>query len=204
MQNGESFMISERTEKGKVYLSSVSLNSEFSNFTKHAMFVPTLYNIALYSESVNRLYYTIGKDESIETKKVNPNSDMTFRITDKLKNFEIIPEHRNVDLQTVVYPHDQIIKAGNYLLLSGEDTITGISYNYNRKESDMKFYTSSELIDLTDKKKLKNINILDLKHKPVSQILKEMNYGIRLWKLFIILALLFIITETILLRFLKG
>jgi hypothetical protein len=204
MQNGESFMISEKSGKGKVYLSSVPLNAGFSNFTKHAMFVPTLYNIALYSEPFNRLSYTIGKDEAVEVKNVNMSGDMTFRITDKSKNIEIIPEHRNIDLQTYIYPHDQIIKAGNYSLMIGEDTITGISYNYNNIESDMKFYTVDELKDLIKEKSLKKFNVLNLKNKPVSQVLEELNHGIRLWKLFIILTLLFLITEVALLRFLKS
>lgn len=204
MQNGESFMISEKSGKGKVYLSSVPLNSEFSNFTKHAMFVPTLYNIALYSEPFNRLYYTIGKDEAVEVMKVNMSGDMAFRITDKSKNIEIIPEHRNIDQQTYVYPHDQIIKAGNYSLMRGEDTIAGISYNYNRSESDMKFYTVDELKNLIKEKNLKKFNVLDLKNRPISQVLKERNQGIRLWKLFIILALLFLVAEVFLLRFLKS
>lgn len=204
MQNGKSFMISEKSGKGKVYLSSVPLDSEFSNFTKHAMFVPTLYNIALYSEPVNRLYYTIGKDEAVEVKNPNISGDMTYRITDKSVNFEIIPEHRNIDLQTYVYPHDQIIKAGNYSLISGEDTIAGISYNYNRSESDMKFYTVDELKNLIKEKGLKKFNVLDLKNRPISQVLKELNQGIRLWKLFIILALLFLVAEVFLLRFLKS
>ncbi|MFA4852136.1 MAG: BatA domain-containing protein [Bacteroidales bacterium] len=204
MQNGESFMISEKSGKGKVYLSSVPLNAGFSNFTKHAMFVPTLYNIALYSEPFNRLYYTIGKDEAVEVMKVNVSGDMAFRITDKSKNIEIIPEHRNIDLQTYVYPHDQIIKAGNYSLMRGEDTIAGISYNYNRSESDMKFYTVDELKNLIKEKDLKKFNVLNLKNRPISQVLEELNHGIRLWKLFIILTLLFLITEVALLRFMKS
>jgi len=208
MQNGESFMISEKSGKGKVYLSSVPLNAGFSNFAKHAMFVPTLYNIALYSEPFNRLYYTIGKDEAVEVKNVNISGDMTFRITDKspqaTKNIEIIPEHRSIDLQTFIYPHDQIIKAGNYSLMRGEDTIAGISYNYNRSESDMKFYTVDELKNLIKEKTLKKFNVLNLKNRPISQVLEELNHGIRLWKLFIILALLCLAAEAALLRFMKS
>ncbi len=204
MQNGESFMISEKSGKGKVYLSSVPLNEKFSNFTKHAMFVPTLYNIALYSEPFNRLYYTIGKDEAVEVMNGNVSGDMAFRITDKSKSIEIIPERRNIDLQTFIYPHDQITKAGNYSLMRGEDTIAGISYNYNRSESDMKFYTVDELKNLIKEKDLKKFNVLNLKNRPISQVLEELNNGIRLWKLFIILTLLFLITEVALLRFLKS
>ncbi len=204
MVNGESFLVSQKAGKGKVYLSSVALNSEFSNFAKHAIFVPTLYNMALFSEPVGKLYYTIGKDEPIEVKNVKISGDLTFRIVNKALNFEIIPEHRNIDLQTYVYPHDQVLKAGNYILKNGEDTVKAISYNYNRNESELKCYTVSELENLIKEKGLKNFNVLDLKNKTVTAVLNELSQGNRFWRLCVILALLFLAAEVILLRFLKS
>ena len=203
MQNGESFMISEKSGKGKVYLSSVPLNISCSNFVKHAMFVPTLYNIALFSGTPNKLYYTIGADEAIEVTNVKMKNDLTFKISNKSKNFEIIPENKNVDQQIFIYPHDQIKEAGNYVLWNGEDTVAGISFNYDRKESELKSCSISEIESLIKEKDLKKFNVLDLKNKPVSKVLEELNQGIRLWKIFVILALLFIAIEAALLRFLK-
>jgi hypothetical protein len=204
MQNGESFMILEKSGKGKVYLSAVPLNADAGNFAKHAIFVPTLYNIALFSESVGRLSYTVGSDEPIEVKAVKMNGDMTFRIVNKKKNFEIIPEHRNIDMQTFIYPHNQVKDAGNYALMNGEDTVSCLSFNYNRKESEMKFYTIDELNNLIKEKELKKFSVLDLKNKPLTKALEEMSQGIRLWKLFILLVLLFLAAEVVLLRFLKS
>jgi hypothetical protein len=204
MLNGESFMISQNAGKGKLYLSSVALSSDFSNFTKHAVFVPTLYNIALYSEPVSKLFFTIGKDEAIEVKNSKTKGDNTYRITNKAMNFEIIPEHRNIDLQTYVYPHEQINKAGNYMLMNGEGTVAYVSYNYNRNESELKCYTALELEDMIKEKGLKKFNVLDLKDKNISNVLEELNQGVRLWKVFVILALLFLVAEVVLLRFLKS
>jgi hypothetical protein len=203
MQNGESFIISGVFGSGTVYISSVPLNTDFSNFAKHAMFVPTLYNIALFSKQVNKLFYTIGKDEPVEVKNFKMNNDLTFRITNKTKNFEIIPEHRNIDLQTNVYPHDQIKEAGNYIMLSGEDTVCGLAYNYNRNESDMKLYSSDEIQNEITEKNLKNFNLLDLKNKTVSAVLDEITQGTRFWKLFVVLCLFFLLSEVLLLRFLN-
>jgi len=204
MQNGESFMISEKSGKGKVYLSSVPLNTDYSNFAKHAIFVPTLYNIALFSTPYNKLFYTIGADEAIEAKNIKMNNDQTFKISNKSKNFEIIPEHKNIDQQTYVYPHDQLKDAGNYVLLNGEDTVAGVSFNYDRKESELKSSSIGEIESLIKEKGLKKFNVLDLKNKSVSKVLEELNQGIRLWKIFIVLALLFIFAEVLLLRFLKN
>jgi hypothetical protein len=204
LQNGESFMLSEKAGKGKLYLSSVSLNATAGNFAKHAIFVPTLYNIALYSEPVGRLSYTIGSDEPIEVKAVKLNGDMTFKIANKKKNFEIIPEHRQIDMQTFIYPHYQVKDAGNYALMNGEDTVTCLSFNYSRSQSEMKFYSIDELNNLIKAKDLKRFSVLDLKNKPLTKVLDEMSQGIRLWKLFIVLALLFLLAEAALLRWLRN
>jgi len=117
---------------------------------------------------------------------------------------KIIPEHKNVDLQTYIYPHDQLKDAGNYVLLNGEDTVAGVSFNYDRKESELKSCSIREIESLIKEKGLKKFNVLDLKNKPVSKVLEELNQGIRLWKIFIVLALLFIFAEVLLLRFLKN
>ena len=117
---------------------------------------------------------------------------MTFKIVNKKKNFEIIPEHRQIDMQTFIYPHNQVKDAGNYALMNGEDTVTCLSFNYSRSQSEMKFYSIDELNNLIKAKDLKRFSVLDLKNKPLTKVLDEMSQGIRLWKLFIVLALLFL------------
>ncbi|MCE9538584.1 MAG: BatA and WFA domain-containing protein [Bacteroidetes bacterium] len=66
LQNDDVFFSKYDVDKGKLYLSSVSLQPDFSNFGKHAIFVPTLYKIGIYSQSTQPLFYTIGSDEVIQ------------------------------------------------------------------------------------------------------------------------------------------
>lgn len=207
--NGDPFMLSVESGKGIVYMSSVPLDAEFSNFPKHALFVPTLYNMALLSVPFGSLYYTIGDDVAIEVKNKDVSGDITFKIKSKDKDFEFIPEHKNIGLQTCVYPHEQVKEAGNYLLLLGDREVAGISFNYNRKESQMKFLSVADLKDkisaANDKNNsFKKFDVLDLGDKTIVKAIEEINQGTRLWKIFIILALVFLLAEVVLLRFLKG
>ena len=89
-------------------------------------------------------------------------------------------------------------------MYAGKDKIQGISYNYDRKESDIESYKTNELTNLTDKTGLSNYFVLDFKNKPLSQVLTKLNQGIRLWKLFVILALIFLAIEILLLRIFKN
>lgn len=198
--NGDNFLLSSKPDKGTVYVSSVPFSDEWSNFPKHALFVPTLFNMALYSTDGTKLFYTIGKDEVVEVSSTTLSGDNTFTIKARKGNFEIIPEHKNTGSQYLIFPHDQITESGNYILKSGKDNISGLSFNYDRMESDMKCYDIDEIETLIQDKGLKNIHVLDVEDKPVSKLLEELNQGIKLWKLFVLLALLFLAAEVFLLR----
>jgi len=204
MQNGNDFLTVEPTGKGKIYLSAVALEPQFSNFVKHSIFVPSMYKIALLSENQSKLFYTIGEDALISLQNINVEKENIFKIKKNVNsNFEIIPEYKNINSRINIFTHNQLKEAGNYYLYAGKDKIQGISYNYDRKESNIECYKINELTNLTDKAVLNNYFVLDFKNKPLSQVLTQLNQGIRLWKLFIILALIFLAIEIVLLRFFK-
>ena len=201
MRNGNPFFSKYTCRKGKVYLSAVPLNSDWSNFSKHAIFVPLMYKISMNSQSSSELFYNIGKENSIPvTAKLT--GENVFKIKGE-NNFEIIPENRVVDLQPTIFVHDQIKNAGNYNLLAGAETNSGISFNYDRKESDLSRYSPDELISLYEKSNLKNFSLLDVGDKNISKVLANIGQGKKLWKWCILLVLSFLAIETALLRLWK-
>ncbi|MEI6766563.1 MAG: BatA domain-containing protein [Bacteroidota bacterium] len=203
MQNGDVFMSGQTVGQGTVYLLAVPLETDYSNFPKHALFVPALYKVALLSEPQNKLYYVIGRDEPIEVRKVAMQGEMVFKVKGKTGDNEFIPEQKKLGTNTTVYVHDQIRDAGNYALLSENSEVTGLAFNYDRKESVLSCYTAAELEDMCSKAGLKNFTVLESSAKPLADVISEMNQGIKLWKIFIILALVFLAGEALLLRFRK-
>lgn len=202
LQNGDVFLSKYDVAKGKLYVSAVGVSDNFSNFAKHAIFVPTLYKIGMYSQVAQPLFYTIGNDESIECKKVISGENV-FHIKSPNGKFDIIPEHKVLDSKTAIMVHNQIIEANNYNLYANTELITGMSFNFNRKESDLTCYSPSELKEEVNKYNLFNINILELQSKSITESLTDLNQGKKLWKLCLILALLFLAVEVLLLRYLK-
>ena len=203
LQNGDVFLSKYDVDKGKLYLSSVPLNQNFSNFAKHSIFVPTLYKIGMYSQTTHPLFYTIGSDETIETTNVLT-GDNVYHIRGENNNFDVIPEHKVMDAKTEILVHNQITNAGNYDLFAGKDLITGVSFNFNRKESDLSCYTIDELKEQLSKNNFNNFNVLVTGAQSLKQTLSESGQGKKLWKFCIILALLFLAIEVLLLRFMKG
>jgi len=200
LQNGKVFASVQAIGKGSLYLFAVPLDPAYSNLPLHAIFVPTIYQMAILSQSPGRLYYTIGGDEPVEVKTTEPEGDRTFTIRSTAGDYEVIPEHRTVNALMTLYLHGQLTAAGNYTLLAGDKIISGLSFNYDRKESDLACYTSAELQAMWKNAPFEFRVITDT-GRLFSNVIEELNVGIKLWKWFVLLALLCLTGEVIILRF---
>jgi len=201
LQSGDLFMSSYNSGKGKVYCVAAPLTEEAGNFQKHAIFIPTFYKIALYSIPSNKLYYELGGDNSIELSSLPKGSDVPVKITSLDKQFEVIPEHRVVDGKMTIYPKSSILKAGNYKILQNDSVLALVSFNFNRKESNPEVLSASDLQSAVEKVGIINSYFTDGSQNELPSELLFAEQGKQLWKLFIILALIFLAIETILIRF---
>ncbi len=199
LQNGNYFFTSTPVGNGQVYLSSVAASDNFSNFQRHAMFVPTLYNIALHSGSFYPLFYTLGMDESVSVRNATAGSDQLFRIQGA--NMEVIPEARSVDNITSLILHGQINDAGNYQLTLGDQLQRILSFNYDRRESLLESYSPAELASVAQG--MDQITIFEPGSISFEKQMERFRGGRQLWKLFLLLGLVFLLMEVLLLRFMK-
>jgi len=202
-QNGNTFFEAGRFEKGKIYLLSVPLNPAFSNFQKHALFVPVLYKIALLSKSENKLYFTIGDAENIFLKKAKLSGENVYRIKKTDSDFEIIPGQRNVNSNVILDLSQLINEAGNYIVVNNGNKISGVSFNYDRRESILENFLPAKVKKLLKTNGLNSFILIELGDKNLEQVLNEIERGVQLWKYFIILALILLAGEVIILRFWK-
>ncbi len=203
LQNGDLFLSKIDYGKGQIYLCAVPLNVDFSNFTKHAMFVPTLYKIALFSIRQQKLFYTIGNNEQVLLGTTQLGADEVFHLKNTRGDFDLVPEHKVNESGTNLILHDQLKLADNYMLYRGKDSLLAVSFNYDRKESMLRFFTTSELESRLSASGFENFSILSGSTKELGTALTELNQGKRYWKLCILLALFFLACEAALLRFLK-
>lgn len=203
MQGDDIFMNVQPSGNGFVYLIAVPLDPTFSSFPNHAIFVPTIYKIALLSEPAGRLYYLTGSNEMVSLRNNSTADDAALKLQQAGTTFEVIPEMRKTDNILNLYFHDQIKEAGNYQIFSSSDELAGISFNFNRDESDIDCFKIEELKKQVDDAGLKNCSVIETRNKNITDVLNELNMGIKLWKIFIILALIFLAGEVILLRLWK-
>jgi hypothetical protein len=203
LQNGDNFFTAQSIRKGKLYLSAVPLTDDYSNFARNTLFVPTFYNSALMSTPLNPLFYVIGEDRPVTLRNFTQGSDEAFHIRSVQPGFDIIPEKKSGESVLNFFIHNQVKEAGNYYLASGNKNLSGLSFNYNRKESELDFYPVDDLKKQLEKKDLKNFSIISNPDRSLTDLITEYSQGIRLWKWFVILALLFLGAEVLLLRFMS-
>ncbi|MDR2409884.1 MAG: BatA domain-containing protein [Bacteroidales bacterium] len=201
LENGDDFLVSHKVEKGNVYLLAVGLSEKFSDFPLHALFVPSLYNMSITFDQQNQLYYTIGQTNSILLHNIHIAGDNILEI--KNKNNSFIPEIKRGVQGIQLYVHNQMKDADNYLLWNKDSVIMGVSFNYNRKESDMQFLTVDKIKEYLSQYNNDKISLLDIQNKPASVIEQQINNGVSLYFLFVIVALLALLAEGILIRIWK-
>lgn len=190
--NGDSFIKAFSVNQGLVYLSSVGLDDSFSNFSQHALFVPTLYNMASYAGGKQQLAYTIGQ-QSIPF--IASGYTPPFKMSQA--DFEFIPNLRGNSL----FVGDQIQKAGHFSLFDTRNQqLAQLAFNYDRAESDLSTLQKDDLKTLSNR--YENIRLIDQKTEQLSAYLGQLNNGKPLWIYCILLSLLFIIIETLLIRLL--
>jgi hypothetical protein len=204
LQNGDLFLADYDSWKGHTYLCAVPLDESAGNFQLHALFIPTVYKIALYSVPQTRLFYTIGQDEAIEIQGLRLKGDQPLKIAANDGSFEIIPEQQSEEGKIKLFVHDQIVKSGIYKVKQADSTLAVLAFNYNRTESPNNFESADQLKETLETSGWNNSTVLDGSVKELRQAVMQLDEGQPLWKIFIILALLFLLAEVLLIRFLKS
>ncbi len=204
-ENGDKILSELVYGNGRVYVSSISLSHKSSNFASHPLFIPTLYNIALYSQVSGKIFFTIGRDEVIGLKINDIGDKKTIHIKKDKSDFDFIPYHtkRGISSGIRIDMQGNIREEGNYVALIGEEQHSGIAYNYNRNESDLSYYRGDEIADYVDAND--NISVISNDNDvSFGNALEEIKLGKQYWKHFLILALLFLAIEIGLIRFMKD
>jgi hypothetical protein len=143
------------------------------------------------------LFYTLGEDESIEMPPVQSSEKQLLKLVKGSQ--AIIPDVRQQEGSTLLYVSDQLQETGNYELKKQDSTISILAFNDNRKESDMSYLTGDNLKQLFPQAG----NVLQPGQASITGEVSELNFGLQLWKLCIILALIFLAAEILLIRYYK-
>ncbi len=195
--NGQFYLARYGFASGQVFLWAGGLSEDDGNLARHPLFVPLMYRIAFESAQDLPLFYRVGADQIIKQAAIKLGTNQTLRLV--ANGFEAIPDISHQNGKTQLYLADQIKQAGFYEVRRSDSTLSIAAFNNDRAESNMAYDTESELAS-----RFRNndtVHFIDAKSDSITSAVAEKNNGTELWKLCLILSLVFIAAEVLLVRF---
>lgn len=182
-QNKEPFLLGGKN----AFFFAAAINNDNSNFKNSPLIVPAFYNMGMNSLKLPPLYVTIGNNVEIEL-PVTLQQDDIIKIADKENEF--IPQQRVLPKKVQINFTENPKSAGIYRVKHNEQTLRHISFNNNRKESELLY---SQLPENNNQTSLSDFFLESQKNNAINEF----------WKWFAILAFAFVLIETALQKFLK-
>ncbi len=204
MENGLPYLYRLPKENGQLFVFVTDLQNASGNFPRHALFPPTLYNLAYLSVPEPAPYYSLGREELVELKGVadaSESGDDPFRLEGEA--LSAIPAQRIQRGTLLLETAESVEDAGWYQLNRQVSTYALLAFNYDRRESDPAVWTSEELenatLDWPENARQQYVG----ERSQLAGMLQKDSLGRSFWKLCILLTLLFVLIEVLLLKFWK-
>lgn len=184
--NGEAFLM----EEDNIYLFSAPLNKDNSNFQGSPLIVPTFYNMGNLAVSTEQLYYVLGEEQVISL-PVSLQQDNILKLVSG--DYSFIPRQQSFQNKVHLFLEENIDLAGHYQVLKDSTIIKTLALNLDRDESNPRYreLNSPEGFRV---------------QRDIPQMIEEIRSSEEvavLWKWFVIFALVFLLTEMLILKFFK-
>lgn len=196
LQNGAPLLNFYKLDAGKIYLFSAPLTDQGGNFVRHALYVPTMLNIAFQSEQLSPLMYYLNTENPIPVSGSFPSADRVVSLKQADRAFELIPERRQINGRNMIFLNGQLSQSGIYHLVSEKEVIESYAFNYDRKESDI---TAATPVELNEAAQTTGFSVIERSEKPLSAMIDDNKNNNKYWQWFLLAALAALIAEAVLL-----
>jgi len=185
-----SFLSAVQNGISSVYVFNTSINKTNSNFQNSPLIVPTFYNMAqnMQKAGINALIIGENKPYIVETLL---SKDEIVNVKNDVESF--IPVQQIFNNKVKLTFNDNPKKAGNFDILNKDTSIGKLSFNFNRTESNL---TNANSNVISYFKEINNV-------ASIFDTIQANRNDNQLWKWFVILALLFVVIEVLIQKFVK-
>lgn len=185
-----SFLTALQNQVASLYVFSAPVNKANSNFQNSPLIVPTFYNMAQSSQKSGVSSIKIGNNAPLLVDALLT-KDEIVSVKNAEENFVPVQQVLNNKVKLTFNDYPQ--SAGNYGIYKKDELLKNISFNYDRTESDI---ASSNQDLLDDYKVIDSI-------ETVFDTLQTDRTNNEIWKWFVALTLLFLVTELFIQKFVK-
>jgi len=203
-QNNDQALTLQPFEKGKIWVYSFPLGKVSESYTRDVLFVPVTYNMVLKSVSNKPTSLVVGNDNFYQLENTTEFTESSvFEITERNTGERFVPG-KNFSGKGVMLDFTGQVKNDGHFMIQNADTVIGAAaYNYDRSESNLTCYSVDELNNQIESLQLKNASVIENTDQNFAEIFDDLQHGKQLWKWFIVLALLMVLSEAAIVRFWK-
>jgi hypothetical protein len=195
LKDGTEILTKTNIGSGSVFQSTVPFDSNF-NYTSSELFVITQLKIAFSKRKTQSIASEINSTNPVYL----PKSSGLIHL--RKGNSDIVTESYTHSLGSRFWLNDAISESGIYSVFDSEELpIAKLAFNYSRKESHQNYLDEvgiDEVFDNTQFTMNKNNMVSLLKST------QDLQNRSQLWKVFILVCLIFLLIEILLLRFVKS
>ncbi|MBA4743855.1 MAG: BatA domain-containing protein [Muricauda sp.] len=184
LEGGDSFLSGD----DGLYVFTVPLALNNSNFINSPLIVPTFYNMAQSSLQTPKPYQTLGETTMVDISAQIGNDDI---LEVSKAGYGFIPLQQTFPNRVRLTFDENPTEDGIFSILQNEQRLQNISFNYPRAESQLKYL---------DIGALENVNTMDSVPE-LFEYLEAENNITAYWKWFVILALLLALIEVLIQKF---
>ena len=201
LEDGSPLFVSSGNRK--TYMIYSAANDEFSDFSKSALFSALLLRAGELSQQQQGLALELGTSQSFKTGiEVKQDEKVELRSED----YSFIPsmsfDAKQLSINVRHGENDQSIQAGTYDIIHNDDKKGQLALNYDRKESKLNYYEPDEIRSHLTSIGVKNTSFKTLESfEDIHQLSVEKPN--EYWRILLTLALVFFITEMLIVLFWK-
>lgn len=184
------FLTALQNQIASLYVFSAPINKANSNFQNSPLIVPTFYNMAQSSQKTGVTAIKIGNSTPFLVDALMA-KDEIISVKNPEESFVPVQQILNNKVKLTFNDYPQL--AGNFGIYKKDELLKNISFNYDRTESNV---TSANIDLLDDYKVIDSI-------ETVFDTLQTDRTNNEIWKWFVILTLLFLVTELFIQKFVK-
>lgn len=194
LKDGRPFLI----RNGNTALLMTPLDAAYSDFQNHALFVPVMYRLAASGHKVSQKPYYYLSESLISMRADSLRGEAPLRLVGKQ---EIVPAQRHQGERVMLEIPRFSIDPGFYYAMNGKDTLGLVAFDLDKRESLLDQWSGDAL--MTALGGGKNVSVFNQVSGAFSDEIKERYLGTPLWKYAVMAALIFILCEILLIRYMK-
>jgi hypothetical protein len=193
-QNGQPYL----SKFNNVYIAASSLSIEATDFATHALFVPVMYRVAASGNKQDRKPYHYLSSGLVS---VNADSLAGEEPVRMVGEQEIVPAQRKTGNKVLLELPRYAVSPGYYYITHQRDTLDLVAFNLEKQESELTAFSGVEARAAFGSSQ---VSVFDADSpEAFSNEIKARYLGTPLWKYALVLALVFLLAEVLLIRFMK-